>query len=232
MAVRKPPRERQVPSPALTQVIYEGLRKEITTGRLKPGEALSRRRIAQRYGSSYATVIQALVRLQDVGLVEAESSQMARVRPISVEIIQDTYVLREALETQAILLACELAAPEEIDDLFHRAKQVDACAAKRDRRPHPVDPQGPLLHWEFHKRIAVLSRSPGLLRELERLEIVRRFQANWLYLPDMVDPPHYHSLLVDPIKDRNPQAAVAAMRGHVRKGLEKELKGYRLKMCD
>ena len=90
----------------LTQVIYHGLCDEITSGKLKPGEVLSRRKIAKQYGASYTPVIEAMVRLENSGLIETESSQMARVRRISVETIESDYVLREAYETQAIRLAC------------------------------------------------------------------------------------------------------------------------------
>jgi DNA-binding GntR family transcriptional regulator len=224
--------ERKPTATALTQVIYEGLREEITGGRLRPGAVLSRRRIAERYGSSYATVIEAMVRLENVGLIEAQSSQMARVRPLSVEMIQDTYVLREALETQAILRACEMATAEEIEDLYRRAEAVDANAPQHARSGKAPNPLGPVLHWEFHKRIAVLSGSGALVRELERIELLRRLHANWIHVPEMIDPPRYHSLLVDPIKEGNLLASVAVMREHVRKGLEKELRAYRLKISE
>src|SRR3954447_3771509 len=76
---------------SIAKAIYQGLYQEITTGVLKPGELLSRRRIAERYGCSYTPVIEALVRLEHSGLIEAESSQMARVRKETVETIQSNY---------------------------------------------------------------------------------------------------------------------------------------------
>jgi DNA-binding GntR family transcriptional regulator len=45
-----------------------------------------------------------------------------------------------------------------------------------------------------------------------------------------MNPPRLHSLLVDAIQDRDLDAAEAAMRVHVRRGMEKELLGYRMKM--
>src|SRR4051794_16211634 len=49
---------------ALVWQVYDGLCEEIASGQLRPGELLSRRRIAQRYGVSYTPVIEALVRLE------------------------------------------------------------------------------------------------------------------------------------------------------------------------
>ncbi len=70
----------------------------------------------------------------------------------------------------------------------------------------------------------------ALVRELERIELLRRLQANWYYAAETPDVPRCHSLLVDAIKHRKPNAADAAMRLHVQRGLEKELRGYRTKM--
>lgn len=235
MPVRKAATLRQSDPAGLTQVIYEGLREEITTGKLKPGELLSRRRIAERYGASYTPVIEAMVRLENAGLVEAEASQMARVRQVSIETIQNTYVLREALETQAIRLACERALDAEIDDLYRLAEEVDERIAARDRGQPPEvtradDPEGLLLHWRFHRRIAELSRVPALVTELERIELLRRLQANWIYIQQMLTPLRYHCQLVDAIRARDVQAADTAMRAHVRRGFEKEVLGYRMKL--
>jgi DNA-binding GntR family transcriptional regulator len=214
---------------SLAKAIYQGLCHEITTGVLRPGELLSRRRIAERYGCSYTPVIEALVRLEHSGLIEAESSQMARVRKGTIETIQSNYVLREAFETQAIRLACESATQEEIDGLYRLAEAVDAQMPVEGRETPEPGGEGLALHWRFHKRIAEISRVSALLRELERIELLALLQAIWHYFPEFSDPPNWHSLLVDTIRDRDPEAADQAMRLHVRMGLQKVLKGYRVK---
>src|SRR5215470_18018599 len=109
MRARKGLDRRKGQSTTLAQKVYEGVCREITTGKLKPGELLSRRKVAASYGTSYIPVIEAMVRLENAGIVEAESTQMARVCKVTVEAIENTYVVREALETQAIRLACEFA---------------------------------------------------------------------------------------------------------------------------
>lgn len=214
---------------ALAHLIYEGLRDEITGGKLKPGEPLSRRGIARRYGTSSIPVIEALARLEGTGLIEAEARQAARVRKITIETIQDDYVLREAYETQAIRLACEAATPGEIEELYRMAEALDACVRVGTAKK-AMGKKGPLLHWQFHRQIARISRCRALVRELERIELLRRLQANWYFAPEIPDPPRHHSLLVDAIQKRNRAEADTAMRAHVQSGLEKELLAYRMKM--
>jgi DNA-binding GntR family transcriptional regulator len=207
-------------------MIYDRLRDEIIAGKLKPGEVLSRRQIAGRYGCSYTPVIEALVRLEYAGLVETESNQMARVRGLSIEKIRSDYVLREACETQAIRLACELATVTELELLARLAEEVDATAKQGDETRFQVMGEGPVLHWSFHRRVAELSRCAALVNELERIELLGRLKANWIFVEDLPDPPRHHGHLVDLIWQRDPVAADAAMRAHVRRGLEKELRGY------
>src|SRR5262245_49488830 len=93
----------------LAQRVFDGLRSEIAAGRLGPGALLSRRRIAERYGVSYTPVIEALVRLQQTGLIEAAATQTARVREVTLESIESDYVVRSAVEVEAIRLACKAA---------------------------------------------------------------------------------------------------------------------------
>jgi DNA-binding GntR family transcriptional regulator len=210
----------------LTQTVFQGLCSEISSGKLKPGELLSRRRIAERYGTSYIPVVEAMVRLEHAGLIEAEANQMARVRRMSVEMIENDYVLREALETQAIRLASERATDAEIKELYELAEAVDRHTERRDRSGNASDREGLLIHFRFHKRIAEISRFPILVRELERLQLLRQLQLNWIYVPNVRNPPRYHARLVDPIKAHDPDAADAAMRAHIKAGLEKTILGY------
>ncbi len=268
MASRRTPVIRETSQVALVRTVYEGLRDEIVGGKLMPGEALSRRQIASRYGTSYIPVIEAMARLESAGLIDVEARQVARVRKITVETIEQDYVLREAFETQAIRLTCATAIDDEIEELYRLAESVDQrvaagetmrsrpsakngpgnAAGERTKTPSPRPPWPPptkggrqlgagegfdagvMLHWRFHRRIAEISRSRALIRELERIELLRRLQANWYFTPEIPDEPRCHSLLVDFIKNQDPVGADAAMRRHVRRGLEKELMGYRMKI--
>jgi DNA-binding GntR family transcriptional regulator len=55
-------------------------------------------------------------------------------------------------------------------------------------------------------------------------------EASWSYVPDFAVPPRQHSLLIDPIARRDPLAADAAMREHLRRTLEKILQVYGMRM--
>src|SRR5262249_8723112 len=144
--------------------------------------------------------------------------------------IRNHYVLREALETQAIRLACERATPDDIADLYRRAEEVDRRRHQRDTAQRQADSAGLLVHWQFHRRIAELTGCPTLVPELERAHLLRRLQATWFHVSPTPAPRRYHSLLIDLVAKRDVAAADAAMRHHVRNGLETILQAYGLTM--
>ncbi len=227
MTARRAIRGRVPGRTGLAQIVFATLRDEITAGRLTPGTPLSRRQVADRFQCSYTTAVEALMLLAHAGLLEVESAQTARIRRIDLSAVRDLYALIEAIETQSIRQACETATAQEIDELYRLAEEVDARLARRDD-PHG---DGPHLHWQFHKQIARTGRRPVLVTELERNELLLRFQTTWLVTTMQTpDPPRWHSLLVDAIAGRDEMAADAVMRHHVRRGLEKEILAFQAQM--
>jgi DNA-binding GntR family transcriptional regulator len=70
----------------------------------------------------------------------------------------------------------------------------------------------------------------ALVAELERIQLLRRLQANWHYTPVFIGLPRHHIAHADAIAQCDPQAADTALRAHVRQGLEKKLQGYGMKI--
>lgn len=207
---------------AMVDRVFEGLRDEIVSGKLPPGTPLSRRQIAGQFGTSYSPVIEAMVRLENAGLIEAKPAQMARVREVTLEAIYDDHTLREAYETQSIRLACQTRTDAEIADLYQLAEAVEDRLTAADRE------SGPRLDWQFHERIAQVSRSGTLQREMERLGLLTRLRQAWMMVPLPLDRPQHHIRLVELIEARDVEAADALMREHVHSGLEQELRAFRL----
>jgi DNA-binding GntR family transcriptional regulator len=216
-------------STTLAQRVYEGLCDDITSGKLKPGTVLSRRKIAASYGTSYMPVTEAMRRLENTGLIEVESAQMARVRKVTLESIEHTYTLREALETQAIRLACQTATDAEIDELCRLAESVDALYGSVKSAGSAVNnKECLLLDWQFHCRIAEISRCPLLVEELTRIQLLRHPLAVRIHVPSGADRARLHGWLADAIKARDPLAADARMREHVQLGLKKQRHWYQV----
>ncbi|MGW4477543.1 GntR family transcriptional regulator [Rhodococcus triatomae] len=81
--------------------VYEGLRQDILTGALRPGESLSAVAVGTRFDASRTPVRQAFLRLESEGLVSLVDRQGARVAPISIQNVRDLFELRILLEGAA-----------------------------------------------------------------------------------------------------------------------------------
>ncbi|MCX7935224.1 MAG: GntR family transcriptional regulator, partial [Planctomycetota bacterium] len=71
-----------------------------------PGEFLDRRGVAREIGISPAPVLEAMLRLQEEGLLEALPRRGTRVRIITADYLLGQLLVREALECEAARLIC------------------------------------------------------------------------------------------------------------------------------
>jgi len=93
------------------------LRTEIFSGRLKPGEPMPERLLAQQLGVSRTPVREALFTLQSEGLVELTPNRGATVRMITAQDIVRIYSLRGVLESYAAREAATAREQHHLDAL-------------------------------------------------------------------------------------------------------------------
>lgn len=199
---------------------YELIRDEILRGNLAVGDILSRRRLADRLQMSFLPITEALQRLEAEGLVESRPRIGTRVRIPTRQDILDSYVIREALETQAARLCCEHMVDAEKRELILRAQHLDNLYAASSLEPESTRFHFSVhtYHMQFHMHIAELARSPGLLRAIEREQVLI---FNWLYdiaARQNTLPANFHFELTKAICSGNRAKADAEMRRHIRYG--------------
>jgi DNA-binding GntR family transcriptional regulator len=86
------------PHRTVEQVVVAKLREAIITGSLRPGDRLTYRDLAQRFGVSVTPVRIALRELSNEGLVESRAHTGARVSPLSVDEIEEIFATRIGIE--------------------------------------------------------------------------------------------------------------------------------------
>ena len=207
---------------SLSNRAYQQIRDEILSGDLQIGDILSRRRLADRLNMSFLPITEALGRLETEGLVESKPRIGTRVRIPTEQDIRDSYVIREALESQAARLCAQHITAEEKKQLRTSARQLDElrklCALE------PADSRFMFsvhtYHMQFHMRVAELARCPGLSRAIEKQQVLI---FNWLFdtaTNRRTLPPAFHATLADALCSGDPMLADAAMREHVRYGID------------
>jgi DNA-binding GntR family transcriptional regulator len=213
------------PGESLAGRAYQQIRDEILKGDLAIGDVLSRRKLADRFNMSFLPITEAMQRLEVEGLVESRPRIGTRVRIPTEQDIRNSYVIREALESQAARLCAEQITAAEKKQLLTSSRHLDNL--HKVSGPESEDSRFMFsvhtYHMQFHLRIAELAQCPGLTSAIEKAQVL---VFNWLYdtaANNNKTPPRFHSNLADALCSGDPLVADSAMRTHIRNGLDQVL---------
>ncbi|TDV38573.1 GntR family transcriptional regulator [Actinophytocola oryzae] len=192
--------------------VYEVLREQIVSLRLLPGERVSDAAIATSLGVSRTPVREAVLQLEDEGLLRVVPQLGTFVARISVAAVHDAQFVREALETAALARAMGNVTEHDADRLTANiAEQRRAEAAGDNERFYRLD-------QEFHRLIMELSGHPRAWRITQRIRAdmdrVRR-----LSLPEPAVLSHLidqHEVIAVGLIDGDREKSEAMLRDHVR----------------
>ena len=172
---------------------------------------------------SLVPVAEALQRLENEGLIESRPRVGTRSIFAHREDIRERYVVREALESQSARLFTLRASPQERKELCMMAEHMDALFNRRSSaqaRQHPEFLFGvQIYHFQFHMRIAECTQCRPLIKWSKQTHVLT-FNWVWDIAADRPFlPPRFHRDLADVLAGTNPRASDAAMRKHIRRGL-------------
>lgn len=208
------PRLKPVRRETLEDQVYRALRQAILEGRLKGGERLVQEALASTFGTSRIPVRDALRRLHQEGLVEADERGGYRVATWGPEDVEDVYTLRLLLEPEALRLAGPKLSEEELDELEALQFQMEEAASEGDLDRY-VD-----LNRSFH---FFLYEAAGKRR------LFLFIQMLWsglppltpLSVPGQLDRSNReHRLLVQALRKGAVEDAVHILRRHIRYAME------------
>ena len=199
------------------------LRDDIIEGRRAPGQRLVRRALASELGMSPIPVMEALLRLEQEGLVESAPMYGARVREITIQGLTNEQAYREAIECQTARYCAESANRKQIEDLYEKAEPLDLLMASGDSNSR----EGRRRHLEFHLTIARYSGYPLLEKRLETAGFLELMRVNWVNAVVFSVPAGWHKQLVDAISTGDAAVAEAKMRQHVRYNVERQIEALK-----
>lgn len=191
----------------LRDQVREGLRDRIITGRLKPGDRLIERDVAEEFGVSRVPVREAIRTLIGEGFLQAVSQRRIVVREMTRQDVENLFDMREALEVLAVRRASERRTTAELRTLARLLGEARAA----------TDAGGPerlsRANTAFHAQIVRMSRNELLVTTLESLE----GRLRWLF--QQVDEPgplwEEHRLLYEAIAAGDADAAQNLALHHV-----------------
>ena len=151
------------PTPTtLKSHIFQGLRDAIVSGRYRPGDRLNESRIAREFGISRIPVREALMQLQEHGLVMNHERRGMFVTRLSAEDVQRINSLRVVLEAEALKL-CRLKISRK------DATRLTNIMARMEAWTERTEMDAAALDLEFHRTLWEAAGNPYLTRVLDSL---------------------------------------------------------------
>lgn len=196
----------------LAREAYRALRSAILDRRLIPGQKLIVRVLAEDLGLSPTPIKEALAALEREGLVTAVPHRGYFVPRITFQDVEELYALREVIEGLAARLAAERLDERLIAQLDRLLAQQRAAV-----RESKVERYGD-LDLTFHRNLREASGNRRLSRVGDSFGgQIRLLISTSAKLPGRLSASlQEHIFVVEAVRRRDPAAAEAAMRHHVR----------------
>lgn len=197
----------------LTERVYEAVRNSIVSGELEPGSLHSASAIAELLSVSRTPVREAMLKLEEQGLLLFERNRGARILQTSVLDMRELISLRILMEVPSVYIAAQ-----KID--ADGAKRLKACF-EDSRKAYSRHRATKRAHLKsdaaFHKEIAVVSGSKRLASIIDGIfdqQLISDFTSSddVLRAEEIVSD---HKRIMEAILAGEADVAANAMREHL-----------------
>jgi len=202
----------ELPTATLKAHVVERVRNAILTAVFKPGERLNETRLAQQFGVSRIPVREALLQLQEQGLVMNHPRRGMFVVMLSEEDVQRINSLRIVLEAEAIKL-CRANLTSGLE------KRLESLVDKMESITSVSDFDASHLDLEFHRTVWSVTGNPYLEKTLNSLVTVLFSHQALAYMTGHTRlhwPLRHHRDLLDVILGKSNISPEAAIMKHLR----------------
>ena len=196
---------------SLAQRVYQSLRQAIMSLAFPPGTMLRKGAICSELGVSRSPVSEAIARLASEGLVDVIPQSGTRVSRFSIEEIRESSFMREALECAAVIKVARERTDEQYAKLARNVRLQAMLVEDHDMVGFYQTDE------DFHSLLMEFTGFPGLVSTVAMISLKLK-RPRMLLLPEPGRSPDVvreHLAIVEAIRDRDPQAAEAAMRTHL-----------------
>ncbi len=197
--------------PTLTENAFDRLRDLILDNQLRVGAYYLEQELAELLGISRTPVREAVIRLEQDGLVNIIPRRGVFIKPISPDEMREIYEVLSWLESAAITLACKRPVPSEIMaelELSHSRMQEALTSRDLDKWSHYDN--------RFHQIVAELSQNSELIKLMNSYsDKTDRVRSMALRIRELSQQSlEDHSLIITSLRNGNANVALKANREH------------------
>ena len=197
--------------PPKSAAAFNVLKRDIMLGVLPAGAALTELDLAAHFSCSQGTVREALLQLQEEGLVRRQGHRGTQVSDCTEAEAVEMFRVRQQIECNGILRALQRPSRTLVSDLKALfSKMLDAAAAGDELELASLD-------RDFHRRIFLDAQLPALDPILHRCLVHNhRFKISRSTTPrDLVATAQRHGSIIEAVESGNVENATAALRHHI-----------------
>ncbi|WP_445502727.1 GntR family transcriptional regulator [Microvirga sp. G4-2] len=191
--------------------VFERLREAILSLELTPGTTLSRTTLAAQFGVSSTPIRDALMRLEEEGLVDVFPQHATVVSPIDLTLAHQAHFLRRSLELEIVRSLALNPDPRLVARLKGIVAQQQALMEANDLQAFEVADQ------DFHRTLYEAAQMQDLwLLVRSRSGHIDRLRRLNLPTPGKIEGiVRHHKLIVQAIADGKPDEAQQHLRDHL-----------------
>ncbi|MFT3655174.1 HTH-type transcriptional repressor RspR [Bacillus sp. B01(2024)] len=197
--------------------VYHTLRNWIITGRLKPETKLKDKELSETLGISRTPIREALLRLEDDGLVMTKANRWTLVAPIELKEAENLYSIVWTLEK----LALQQALPHMDAAVIQELKQLNEELLQTVKAGDKMA----ILEADnaFHHRIILLTDNAELCKLLVGLKVkIQRMEIRYFSEDDALTRSYNeHAAIIHALEQQDDAAALAALEANWKNSLER-----------
>jgi len=192
--------------------IFRALRQAIFIGQMAPGTPLSEKDVSDMFQVSRQPVREAFIKLVEAGVLQVLPQRGTFVKRISPRQVREGRFIREAIEAAVVRKAAMSITDEQLQALADNIRDQKLAAKSNDTAAFLA------LDEAFHYAIAQAIDCTAAWETIQDIK-AQMDRVRYLSLPD-VSPLDLlikqHAKILAGLRARDPAAAEAAMRSHLR----------------
>lgn len=195
----------------LRDQIYPLVRGLILSGVIRPGEVIDEKAIAAQLDVSRTPVREAVKRLSDEHLVDVVAQSGTRASKMDRKAIEESFLIRRALEMESAAQAASRMAQEHADRLHDILARHERAVEKR------LFAEAIAQDDAFHHAITEISDLPRLWRTIE-ISKAQLDRCRHMMLPRAGQAEatlEQHREIIRGLNSRDPAKAATAMKAHL-----------------